>query len=207
MSSDTILKGSESQENGVVDGSDVTTAAMMLSCNKSNNKIIRPNNHLMVDHTYTDYSIINEEDDVKILEEESPQLSKPCSRKEAEVREKLKGMTCGHGPLRKNAGGVTQPFPGKLMEVLSRSDLAEIIEWMPHGRAFLVKQAKAFASLVLRHYWAVAHHIVQNHLANAPCQQDLILQAKKKKCYPIQSDLIPQPINTPLSQKLMNNVM
>jgi len=159
MSSDTILKGSESQENGVVDGSDVTTAAMMLSCNKSNNKIIRPNNHLMVDHTYTDYSIINEEDDVKILEEESPQLSKPCSRKEAEVREKLKGMTCAYGPLRKNAGGVTQPFPGKLMEVLSRSDLAEIIEWMPHGRAFLVKQAKAFASLVLPRFFKQSKYL------------------------------------------------
>jgi hypothetical protein len=158
MSSDTILKdgkGSKPPQNGGdVDGGD--DAAKTSS--KSNKKI-KPNNQLMVDHTYTDYSIINEEDDVKILEEESPQLPKPCSSKEAEVREKLKGMTCAYGPLRKNAGGVTQPFPGKLMEVLGRSDLAEIIEWMPHGRAFLVKQPKAFASQVLPRFFKQSKYL------------------------------------------------
>ena len=104
-------------------------------------------NNLLVDHTYTDYAIISEEDDIRLLEDEEPELSQPTSEKEAEVRAKLRGM------VRKNAGGVTQPFPGKLMEVLNRPDLAEIIEWMPHGRSFLVKQPKTFASQVLPRFF------------------------------------------------------
>lgn len=119
--------------------------------------IKKPNQ--MVDHTYTDYAIISKEVDVKLLEEESPQLPEPSSEKESEVREKLKGMSCTYGPMRKNAGGVTQPFPGKLMEVLNRTDLAEIIEWMPHGRAFLVKQPKTFASQVLPRFFKQSKYL------------------------------------------------
>ena len=115
--------------------------------------------NLTVDHSYTDYAIIKEEDDIKLVEEETPKLSKPLSEREAEVREKLKGMTCTYGPSRKNSGGVSQPFPGKLMEVLSRTDLAEIIEWMPHGRAFLVKQPKTFASQVLPRYFKQSKYL------------------------------------------------
>ena len=144
-------KGSKSKKNGVADDGDDDATAKASS--KSNRK------QQLVDHTYTDFSIISEEDDVKILEEESPQLPKPSSKKEAGVRERLKGMSCTYGPMRKNAGGVTQPFPGKLMEVLNRSDLAEIIEWMPHGRAFLVKQPKTFASQVLPRYFKQSKYL------------------------------------------------
>ncbi|KAL7495171.1 hypothetical protein ACHAWT_003700 [Skeletonema menzelii] len=121
----------------------------------SSNK--KPN--LKVDHTYTDYAIISKQVDVRLLEEESPELPAPSSEKEAEVRRKLKEMSCTYGPMRKNAGGVTQPFPGKLMEVLNRTDLAEIIEWMPHGRAFLVKQPKTFASQVLPRYFKQSKYL------------------------------------------------
>jgi len=142
------------QENvDIVDSSGEVAKVSSMSVPSSK----KPN--AMVDHTYTDYAIISEEDDVKMLEEESPKLPKPCSEKEAEVREKLKGMSCTYGPMRKNAGGVTQPFPGKLMEVLNRSDLAEIIEWMPHGRAFLVKQPKTFASQVLPRFFKQSKYL------------------------------------------------
>ena len=137
-------KGSKSKKNGVADDGDDDATAKASS--KSNRK------QQLVDHTYTDFSIISEE-------EESPQLPKPSSKKDAGVRERLKGMSCTYGPMRKNAGGVTQPFPGKLMEVLNRSDLAEIIEWMPHGRAFLVKQPKTFASQVLPRYFKQSKYL------------------------------------------------
>lgn len=115
-----------------------------------------PNHQLLVDHTYTDYAIISVEDDICLLqdnEKADAELSQPCSEREAEVREKLREMPCTYGPKRKNTGGVTKPFPGKLLEVLERTDLAEIIEWMSHGRAFLVKQPKTFASQVLPRYF------------------------------------------------------
>jgi hypothetical protein len=86
-------KGSKSKKNGVADDGDDDATAKASS--KSNRK------QQLVDHTYTDFSIISEEDDVKILEEESPQLPKPSSKKEAGVRERLKGMSCTYGPMRK----------------------------------------------------------------------------------------------------------
>lgn len=140
-------------QDGNIGESDAAKAsgAMTTSSNK------KPN--LMVDHTYTDYAIISQEVDVKLLEEETPELPAPSSEKEADVRRKLQGMSCTYGPMRKNAGGVTQPFPGKLMEVLNRTDLAEIIEWMPHGRAFLVKQPKTFASQVLPRYFKQSKYL------------------------------------------------
>mmetsp|Transcript_4819 Transcript_4819/g.7425 ORF Transcript_4819/g.7425 Transcript_4819/m.7425 type:complete len:662 (-) Transcript_4819:860-2845(-) len=140
-------------ENGDVD--DSTQVPNLPSMPMPSNK--KPNQ--MVDHTYTDYAIISKEVDVKLLEEESPQLPDPRSEKESAAREKLKAMSCTYGPMRKNAGGVTQPFPGKLMEVLNRSDLAEIIEWMPHGRAFLVKQPKTFASQVLPRFFKQSKYL------------------------------------------------
>mmetsp|Transcript_33012 Transcript_33012/g.69483 ORF Transcript_33012/g.69483 Transcript_33012/m.69483 type:complete len:222 (+) Transcript_33012:42-707(+) len=101
-----------------------------------------------VDHTYTDYAIV-EEDDLRLLDENSSLLPNPASSGEASAREKLKGMSCTYGPMKKNAGGVVQPFPGKLLEVLDRSDLVDIIDWMPHGRAFIVKKPKLFTTNVL----------------------------------------------------------
>ena len=115
-----------------------------------------PNHQLLVDHTYTDYAIISVEDDICLLQDNKKadsELSQPCSEREAEVRERLRELPCTYGPKRKNTGGVTKPFPGKLLEVLERTDLAEIIEWMSHGRAFLVKQPKTFASQVLPRYF------------------------------------------------------
>lgn len=70
-------------------------------------------NQQYVDHTYTDYAIV-EEDDLRLLDENSSLLPVPSSSGEATAREKLKGMSCTYGPMKKNAGGVVQPFPGKV---------------------------------------------------------------------------------------------
>ena len=66
-----------------------------------------------VDHAYVDYAIV-EEDDLRLLDENSSLLPNPTSEGESNVREKLKGMSCTYGPMKKNAGGVVQPFPGKV---------------------------------------------------------------------------------------------
>ena len=71
-----------------------------------------------VDHTYTDYAIV-EEDDLRLLDENSSLLPNPASSGEASAREKLKGMSCTYGPMKKNAGGVVQPFPGKVSRLSS----------------------------------------------------------------------------------------
>jgi hypothetical protein len=54
------------------------------------------------------------------------------------------------GYVRKKTGGVTQPFPEKLMEMLSKeTDCPSIVGWLPHGRAFIVRKPKAFTSEIM----------------------------------------------------------
>jgi HSF-type DNA-binding len=54
--------------------------------------------------------------------------------------------------IRKKTGGVTQPFPEKLQEMLRAVDgteNAEIVSWLPHGRAFLVRKPKEFTEVIM----------------------------------------------------------
>ena len=57
------------------------------------------------------------------------------------------------GYVRKKTGGVTQPFPEKLHEMLSSVDLDEsersIVSWLPHGRAFIVRIPKQFTATIM----------------------------------------------------------
>lgn len=51
------------------------------------------------------------------------------------------------GYARKKTGGVTQPFPEKLQEMLdceTSPESQEIVSWLPHGRAFIVRKPKLF---------------------------------------------------------------
>lgn len=54
---------------------------------------------------------------------------------------------------RKNSGGVVQPFPEKLIEVLERGDTASIITWLPHGRSFIVRDTKLFVAGILPRFF------------------------------------------------------
>jgi hypothetical protein len=56
------------------------------------------------------------------------------------------------GYVRKKTGGVTQPFPEKLHEMLEREPDPNIVSWLPHGRAFLVRRPKEFTSHVMPKY-------------------------------------------------------
>jgi hypothetical protein len=56
------------------------------------------------------------------------------------------------GYVRKKTGGVTQPFPEKLHEMLdaeSETDARSIVSWLPHGRAFIVRKPKVFTKDIM----------------------------------------------------------
>ena len=53
------------------------------------------------------------------------------------------------GYVRKKTGGVTQPFPEKLHDLLESNCEPNIICWLPHGRAFIVRKPKEFTQNVM----------------------------------------------------------
>jgi HSF-type DNA-binding len=61
------------------------------------------------------------------------------------------------GYIRKKTGGVTQPFPEKLYEMLeSEGQLqGDVVEWLPHGRAFIVRRPKDFTDRIMPKYVGV----------------------------------------------------
>jgi len=151
---------------------------------------VHPKRSTMVDHTYTDYSVVDEETLRKLDDEErayakrgrscdeaaaegasakrdgdathdgGEQQRRPSSSSSSPLTEedrdrmdkirKLREMVVSTRAPRRNSGGVAQPFPEKLMEVLDRDDIGEIISWMPHGRAFIVREPKVFTATILQ---------------------------------------------------------
>eukprot|EP00529_Nitzschia_sp_RCC80_P014566 CAMPEP_0113523092 /NCGR_PEP_ID=MMETSP0014_2-20120614/45529_1 /TAXON_ID=2857 /ORGANISM="Nitzschia sp." /LENGTH=724 /DNA_ID=CAMNT_0000421175 /DNA_START=299 /DNA_END=2473 /DNA_ORIENTATION=- /assembly_acc=CAM_ASM_000159 len=57
------------------------------------------------------------------------------------------------GMVRKKTGGVTQPFPEKLHEMLDTAEDAAIVSWLPHGRAFIVRDPRLFTQVVMPKYF------------------------------------------------------
>lgn len=117
-----------------------------------------PKSKTKVDHTYSDYSAFDEEC-LGLLEKNSDLTTKSdynMSSEQKEERDKslaqLK-LIFGDAPTRKNSGGVVQPFPEKLMEVLDRGDMEHIVRWMPHGRSFLVLHPQSFVKEVLPRFF------------------------------------------------------
>jgi hypothetical protein len=53
------------------------------------------------------------------------------------------------GYVRKKTGGVTQPFPEKLHEMLDNVNEPNVVGWLPHGRAFIVRKPKEFTSRIM----------------------------------------------------------
>jgi HSF-type DNA-binding len=58
------------------------------------------------------------------------------------------------GYIRKKTGGVTQPFPEKLYEMLESEGRlrGDVVEWLPHGRAFIVRRPKDFTDRIMPKY-------------------------------------------------------
>ena len=59
------------------------------------------------------------------------------------------------GYTRKKTGGVSTPFPEKLMDMLSSESLtnSSIVSWLPHGRAFIVRKPKEFSEHIMHKYF------------------------------------------------------
>eukprot|EP00588_Corethron_pennatum_P003967 CAMPEP_0194291888 /NCGR_PEP_ID=MMETSP0169-20130528/44412_1 /TAXON_ID=218684 /ORGANISM="Corethron pennatum, Strain L29A3" /LENGTH=604 /DNA_ID=CAMNT_0039039907 /DNA_START=8 /DNA_END=1822 /DNA_ORIENTATION=- len=57
------------------------------------------------------------------------------------------------GFVRKKKGGVNQPFPEKLMEMLMKSEDTSVVSWLPHGRSFLVHRPKEFTENIMPQYF------------------------------------------------------
>ena len=58
------------------------------------------------------------------------------------------------GFVRKKTGGVTQPFPEKLMDMLTaEADNQTVVGWLPHGRAFIVRKPKLFTGEIMPKYF------------------------------------------------------
>ena len=56
---------------------------------------------------------------------------------------------------RKKTGGVSMPFPDKLMDMLDKESVLhpDIISWCSHGRAFIVRKPKVFTSDIMGEYF------------------------------------------------------
>jgi hypothetical protein len=52
--------------------------------------------------------------------------------------------------IRKKTGGVTQPFPEKLYEMLECQEVdPNVVSWLEHGRAFIVRDPKRFTKEIM----------------------------------------------------------
>lgn len=85
-----------------------------------------------------------------------PPLSPPSQEKRRGVPHTYHDYACvpdSVGFVRKKTGGVTEPFPDKLHEMLSKDVAPDVVGWLPHGRAFLVRKPKAFTTQIMPKYF------------------------------------------------------
>eukprot|EP00804_Cyclotella_cryptica_P016511 CCRYP_004728-RA/>CCRYP_004728-RA protein AED:0.05 eAED:0.05 QI:182/1/1/1/1/1/2/309/697 len=108
----------------------------------------------VANHSYTDYAVVSD-DDLEMLERKESLLSQASNEKEEIAREKIKELAERFGPAKNfnPEGAANSHFPGKLIQVLNRGDLDEVIGWMPHGRAFKVKDTDACTTDVLPRFF------------------------------------------------------
>lgn len=85
-----------------------------------------------------------------------PQLSPPSQKKRRgvpHVYHDYASVPDSVGFVRKKTGGVTEPFPEKLHEMLSKDVAPDVVSWLPHGRAFLVRNPKSFTTHIMPKYF------------------------------------------------------
>jgi len=56
-------------------------------------------------------------------------------------------------PEERNTGGVQNPFPERLHDMLTQDKYPDIVSWAPHGRCFVVRKPKEFEKNVLEQYF------------------------------------------------------
>jgi len=80
---------------------------------------------------------------------------RPRLRPQPHVYHDYSNVPDNSGFVRKKTGGVTQPFPEKLMGMLDEEGIntPSVVSWLPHGRAFIVRRPKAFTSEIMPKYF------------------------------------------------------
>jgi hypothetical protein len=91
-------------------------------------------------------------DENTTLDDSSPTAKANQKRGVPHVYRDYSNVPDAAGYVRKKTGGVTQPFPEKLHELLDRENEPAVVSWLPHGRAFLVRKPKDFTSRVMPKY-------------------------------------------------------
>lgn len=130
-----------------------------------------------VNHTYTDYSHVPEDttdeqpfkgtlisslglkrvspggkkggnfidSNGSILENKTPH------HEEGYIKGSFKYLPCP--PNRRHAGGVDKTFPQVLKNLLSCSEISNIVTWLPHGRSFIVQDTDEFVKSILPRFF------------------------------------------------------
>lgn len=94
-----------------------------------------------IDHTYIDFSLVEQQ---HLLGNRSPQ----GSTLKAVLEANPDCITLKHGKFQ---GSINFPtnFPYKMMEILSRPEIKNIIDWRPHGRSFIIYHPEKMENKVL----------------------------------------------------------
>ena len=84
-----------------------------------------------------------------------PATGKPKTKPQKHVYHDYSSIPDTVGFVRKKTGGVTQPFPEKLMDMLDKagSENPSVVSWLPHGRAFIVCKPKIFTADIMPKYF------------------------------------------------------
>jgi len=79
----------------------------------------------------------------------------PPKQKQKHVYHDYSGIADSENYTRKKTGGVSTPFPEKLMDMLDKESLMhpEIVTWCSHGRAFIMHKPKIFAAEIMGVYF------------------------------------------------------
>jgi hypothetical protein len=109
----------------------------------------RNSSQVSVNHDYTDFAYVLEED-----QELPPEVDD------------------NNNVRKRNTGGVISPFPERLHDMLSKTNVPEVVGWAPHGRCFLVRKPKEFESKIMPLYF--------NHTKLTSFQRQLNLYGFKR---------------------------
>lgn len=99
-----------------------------------------------VDHSYNDFSMVDD-DELRLLDENASLLPPaPPDSNVASARDKLSRLGCTYGPMKKNSGGVVQPFPGKVSDFVELQLVVSVLLSLdPSQHQFLLYSIKLFA--------------------------------------------------------------
>jgi len=95
----------------------------------------------------------HQESDSPSVESASPIVDMERKRAVPHVYRDFTNVPDSGGYIRRKTGGVTQPFPDKLHEMLAHVQEPDVVAWLPHGRAFIVRKPKEFTNRIMPRFF------------------------------------------------------